>query len=312
MLSAAATDEAPPPPLLERIEIVTIGADNIAAFTADYERWFEYTVAETGRISAALAASWGTPATAGRAYALLHSRGAEDVWLRVVDVDVPEAHKAMTTLGWSVVEFLVENPDAIYAHLSQSSFRHIGGPANLGGGASSIRATQFIGPAAVAVYLTADTAPPDSALLPRAKSFIDRPFIVVLATDDAVATDRFYRSRFRLGGYPPRPVNVGVVAAALGLPSDHTMPLGLAAAAQQGNFIEIDGYPRTATPRPRAAGQLPPGVAMVSFSVGNLDALNVPYLAPPRANYRGRRAAAFIGPAGELTELIEAKRPQAP
>lgn len=187
-LSAAATDEAPPRARLERIEIVTIGADNVAAFTAAYERWFDYRVAQTGRISAALAASWGAPATAGRAYALLHSRGAEDVWLRVVDVDVPAASKAMTTLGWSAVEFLVQNPDAVYAHLSPSPFRHIGGPANLGGGASSIRATQFIGPAAVAVYLSADTAPPHSALLPRAKSFIDRPFIVVHVLERSVST----------------------------------------------------------------------------------------------------------------------------
>lgn len=303
---AAATSPplATPTAKLLRIQMVTVGTDDVDRFRALYERWFDYRSAETGRLAPALARSWGAPASAGRAYALLHSAGTPDVFLRVIDVDVPQPHRAMTTIGWSVIEFLVQDPDAVYRHLLPSPFRHIGGPANLGGGTSTIRATQFVGPAAVATYLTADTAPAARARLPRAGAFIDRPFIVVLATADADASYRFYRQTFGLGGYAPSPTPVEPVNAALGLPADQAIPLGLATGAEPVNAIEFDGYPK-ASERPRAPGQLPPAFAMVSFAVRSLDGLDLDFIAPPAPLYDGRRAATFVGPAGELTELIE-------
>jgi hypothetical protein len=73
---------------------------------------------------------------------------------------------------------------------------------------------------------------------------------------------------------------------------------------------EIDQYPDAATPRPRHDGALPPGNAMVSFLVADLDAVAAPFAAPPQAFdgpfYRGRRAATVWGPDGEAIELIEA------
>ena len=100
-------------PLLLRIQIVTVGTDDVAGFTSLYTRWLNYQTHEQGQVSPELAASWGTPQSAGRDYALMHSEGTPDVWLRVVEVDVPQPHKAMTTVGWSVIEFLVEDPDAV-------------------------------------------------------------------------------------------------------------------------------------------------------------------------------------------------------
>jgi catechol 2,3-dioxygenase-like lactoylglutathione lyase family enzyme len=297
-----AADEVP---VLLRIQVVTVATDDVPRFRALYERWLDYEAVESGQVAPQLARSWGAPASAGRDYVLLRSAGTPDVMLRVVDVDVPRPHEAMTTFGWSVIEFLVQDPDAVYERLLASPFRHIGGPANLGGGTSSIRATQFVGPAAVASYFTADTAPQESAFLPRAKSFIGRPFIIVLATPDADTTDRFYRETFQLGGYAPQPTRIGVVNAALGLADDHETPLGLATGAEAVNAIEIDGYPEEASRRPRAPGQLPPAIAMVSFAVKSLDGLDIDFIEPPAPLYGDRRAATFIGPAGELTELIE-------
>jgi catechol 2,3-dioxygenase-like lactoylglutathione lyase family enzyme len=302
--SGAAEPEKPAPTLL-RIQMVTIGTDDLTRFRDLFETWFRYETVETGQVAPALARSWGTPATAGRDYALMHSVGSPEIVLRVIDVDVPQPHRAMTTLGWSVIEFLVEDPDAVYRHLLESPFRHIGGPANLGGGSSSIRATQFLGPAAVAIYLTADTASIEEASLPRAESFIDRPFIVVLASPDATSTTAFYRETFNLGGYGPSPVQINAVNAALRRDAAEKTPLGLATANEPGNAIEIDGYPIDAAQRPQAPGQLPPAVALVSFAVISLDGLPVEFIKPPTPLYGGRRAATFKGPAGELTELIE-------
>lgn len=78
--------------------------------------------------------------------------------------------------------------------------------------------------------------------------------------------------------------------------------------------MEIDGYVKPGLgPRPRAPGELPPGNAIASFSVPDLDAIKVQFIQPPTvlegAAYGGARSATFIGPTGELTELIEERDP---
>jgi hypothetical protein len=40
-----------------------------------------------------------------------------------------------------------------------------------------------------------------------------------------------------------------------------------------------------------------------------LDGLKVKFIQPPAKLYADKRSATFIGPAGELTELIEEPRP---
>jgi hypothetical protein len=104
---------------------------------------------------------------------------------------------------------------------------------------------------------------------------------------------------------------IGIIARAQGLPEDHKFQMGGLRFAEHGNSIEVDGYPDSATPRPRAEGQLPPGNAMCSFNVENLDEFDdVDFIAAPVRDgslaYGGHRSATFVGPAGELTELIEA------
>jgi hypothetical protein len=54
---------------------------------------------------------------------------------------------------------------------------------------------------------------------------------------------------------------------------------------------------------------LPPGNALVTLAVRDLDACHADWIAPPRkidsALYEGRRAATAIGTAGELIECVE-------
>ena len=61
--------------------------------------------------------------------------------------------------------------------------------------------------------------------------------------------------------------------------------------------------------RPRRAGHLPPGMAMVSCEVEQLSDVPVPFRSPPAtiagAPYGGRRVAVVRGAAGEWLELIE-------
>ncbi len=90
---------------------------------------------------------------------------------------------------------------------------------------------------------------------------------------------------------------------------DAEFTISLVYLAEHGNMLQLDGYPAATGARPRTLGQLPPGIAMTSFDVADLDALGLDYLAPPAPidglAYEGRRTATTVAPGGALVELIE-------
>lgn len=302
-----------PAPAIDRIKIATVGAEDALATARLYQRWLDYDIVETGSVSAALAASWGAPAVAGRPYALLQGKSGDDVYLRTVQVPVPESYRAMTTWGWNAIEMIVEDPRALHAQLRESPLRHVGGPAYLGGDFPSILATQYKGPSEELFYLTTETGDRDNSPLLRPRADVDRPFIMVVAGPDARALTDFYVDV--LGGeegfFTATPIPI--IAGAQGLEASHAFPMGFVRMTQFSNAIEIDGYPASAGPRPVAAGELPPGVAMASFSVPDLDAFDPElFLSEPAQHasvaYGDSRSATLIGPAGELIELVEEPR----
>ena len=122
----------------------------------------------------------------------------------------------------------------------------------------------------------------------------------------------FYGSKFSIAAGPPNAGTNTHVNESLDLPEDYMLEMGFMALGEPGNFLQIDGYPETAGPRPRVEGQLPPGNALGSFSVNNLDELDLDYISAPVQDtslaYGGHRSVTFVGPAGELTELIEEPR----
>jgi hypothetical protein len=135
---------------------------------------------------------------------------------------------------------------------------------------------------------------------------------MVLAGPDVGALLDFYRSRFGLAPGPVRQRPLDLLQRAQGYEPGRELPITTARLAEHGNLIEFDGYSDRATARPRRRGELPPGVAMTTFEVTDLDALALPYLSAPapRAGlaYGGRRSATVVGPAGELVELVESAR----
>jgi len=97
------------------------------------------------------------------------------------------------------------------------------------------------------------------------------------------------------------------------LPTEHLFPLGLVRLGAFSNSIEIDGYPDTAGSRPTAAGELPPGVSITSFSINDLNMVDSNlFITEPITlegiAYKGNRTVTIVGPAGELIELIEEKK----
>jgi hypothetical protein len=296
------------PPRLARIRIATIAASDLAGVETFYTKWLDYSVTKRGSVTQALAASWGAPASAGRPYLMMQPASGVDVYIRAVGIDPMPGYRPLTTFGWNAVELIVDDVYKLHERLEASPFEIIGEPHSLGGQFASIHAMQMAGPGSEIVYLTCETGERRESTLPIPQSFVDRPFIMVLAGPDIEALEEFYGSRFGLPKIPQFRMPLPRIARAQGLPDDHRFALGLLRCAERGNSIELDQYSERAGPRPRARGELPPGVAMTSFSVASLDGLDVRFLAQPARLYGSRRAATFLGPAGELTELIEEAR----
>jgi len=295
-------------PSLSRIKMATIGAPDIQDIEKWYTKWLNYRVTERANVSEKMADSWGCPNTAGKPFILMHSAGTNDVYIRAVEVEPIKNYQPMTTWGWNAIEIIVDNIDEIHEKMLRSDFKHIGGPENLMGGTSSIRAAQYIGPAKEVIYLTCETGDRSKSTLPIPKSSIDRPFIMILAGPDLNALETFYGDHFQMEKGLRFTGAVEIISTAQKLLPTTIYPLGLLRLRENGNNIELDEYPKSTKPRPNNDGELPPGIAMTTFNVDNLDKTEVQFISEPIREYEGKRSAVFIGPAGELTELIENPR----
>ena len=314
-----AAEQAPEPELqskITRIKMGTMAAADLQPVEDRFKRWLGYSVVERGQISEALSSSWGTPDMTERDYILMQPESGADVFIRAVKIDEVAGFRGMTTFGWNCFEIVVDDLYAVNDTLLDSPWEIIGGPASLGGNFASIHAMQMIGPSQEVLYLTEQTDK-ESTLLPDPGGPVGRTFILVLGGPDVGAIMNFYGSKFSIAVGEPNEGTNTLVNKALDLPDDYKLDIGFMPLGEPGNFLEIDGYPESAGPRPRAQGQLPPGNALCSFSVNDLDELDLDYISAPVQDsslaysslaYGGHRSATFVGPAGELTELIEEPR----
>ncbi len=299
------TDKA----VLGPIAGATVLAPDLAATIAPYVDYLGYRRIGEGTVSADQAAAWGTPAHNGAAFVVLGPESGERQWIRFVQGAPVGGYKAMTTHGWHSMEIVVAEVDALPAKLEGSPFRYLAGPKNLGT-TSAIRAMQVEGRANEVLYLT--QIPADGSLphLPVAKSFVDRIFIMPLATPDMMKSRDWYVEKFAQvePGLVAPDIELGLVTDAMGLPKGTKM--GICTVKLPGKtLIEIDDFPPQAKARPRNADSLPPGISTVTFATDSLDKVGLPFVSPPRtiqeAPYNGKRVAVTIGLAGELIELVE-------
>ena len=297
-----------PKPLLSRIKMATLGTSSLDTIEQWYTTWLGYSVLERSSVSDAIAKSWGTPDSAGRTMITLQSPAKDDVYIRAVEIDPVPGYKAMTTWGWNAIEIIVDDVDALHEALKDTDFTHVGGPEFLLDGASTIRGAQYVGPAEEVLYLTCETGDRDKSTLPPPRAMVDRPFVMVLAGPNLMDMENVYGDTFAMAKGARFSSALTLISHAQGLPTDTIYSFGLLRLNERGNNIELDEYPASTGPRPRADGQLPPGVAMVSFNIDDLDGVTLDFIADPIVAYGGSRSATFIGPVGELTELIEKQR----
>jgi catechol 2,3-dioxygenase-like lactoylglutathione lyase family enzyme len=294
--------------MLSAIVAVTLLVPDVDAAARAWQQSLGYRAVAHGTLPTAQAAVWAAPALAGRDYALLQPASGEPVLVRLVETPAPAA-APMKALGWNATELLVEDPALLAARLEGSPFRLLAPPAPLDFN-PAVTAMQALGPAGELLYFT--RMPPGASKfgLGSAASFVDRVFIVVLGVRDLRSALDFYASTFGNPVTEPVPTRVGILADAWNLPQDRPFMIGIVRLPAR-FLIEVDEYPPQAPPRRAAPGELPAGLAMVSFEVPSLEPLRPRLLAAPvrleGLPYRGRRSALMLGPAGEHLELIEAE-----
>lgn len=278
-----------------------------AGLTA-YRDILKLELVEEGGLSADLALSWDCAANAGSRYAVLRPASGEPCWFRLVEQPAHPAFVPTTTYGWAAFECTVEDvwhwPDRV----ERGGFEVVGPPKKLENISAAFIPMQVTGPGREMVYLNEVLNDMSDLALPRAAAPVDRIFICVLATPDREASLAWYADRLSLERGADYTLPYTMINKAFDLPADTLTTISMVRHGQL-PIVEIDDYPEAASDRPRHDGMLPPGNALVTLAVRDLDACAVDWIAPPTtrdgALYEGRRAATTIGPAGELLELVE-------
>jgi catechol 2,3-dioxygenase-like lactoylglutathione lyase family enzyme len=290
------------------LRAATLTVADPEATAARYVEWLDYSVVERGVIDADLAVSWGTPASAGRAFVVSRPASGQDVFLRFVQGDPPADYRPLRTYGWAALEICVADTLAVAERMARSPFEIIGPPRELDG-MPEIFPMQVRGPDDEIVYLTQIRGQTPGNRLPVAQSLIDRLFILVLAGSDLTATRRWFAEDLKLAVGPEIALRYTMISKAFGLDPE-TKHVIATAGHDIDTFLEFDQYPKEATARPCEPGALPPGIAMVTLEHPDLESVCAPWLSAPRARpgavYGGRRQGVLSGPDETLIELLGA------
>jgi catechol 2,3-dioxygenase-like lactoylglutathione lyase family enzyme len=289
------------------LRAATLVTPDVAGACDRYVEWLDYRLVETGRMSEDLATSWGTPASSGRPYGVVQPESGAEIYLRFVEGDHAPGYEPLRSYGWAAIEICNQDVLKVNERMLKSPFEIVGPPKAIEG-LDTIFPMQVKGPDKEIVYLTEiRNLAPDSGL-PKPQSLIDHLFIMVLACSDMEASGRWFCSHLGLTYGDEMNIVYSMINDSFGLPSDtrHRLAMG----GFDGDvFIEFDQYPAASGPRPKLAGQLPPGIALCTLRHPNLDAVTAPFIVPPTARegviYKGRRAGCIEGPDGALMEIVE-------
>ena len=293
---------------LQRIEMVTHCVPVLDDCIAAYRDLLGFRVVDKGHITAVLCKVWDTPAMAGMRYALLQPASGAEVYLRFIETGNAGGYWPPVTQGWIATEMLATDPDALKLQLEGTAFKRIGGPADLYSAPKSARAMQMAGPAGELMYFTRILPGGSRFGLKGAKSFVDRPFIMVVGCESMERLQDFYGNQLGLRITVSVPFTIAQMSCVLGADLRTTYPVSLAHIPGRSFLLELEEFPAHLQRRTRPDGCLPEGLAMVSFGSANLDSLHLQYRATPEAvnlePYNGRKLAVVEGPAGEWLELL--------
>ena len=292
-------------PVLMGTLVTNCGLETVACYT----NYLEQHISKQGKISSQLANFWASPALTDAHYWILENQVGKS-WLRIIEDANAEPAKPLRNTGWQSLEVCVSNVDVLGDKLQNSPFKIIGPPTNLDV-SDKIRAMQVIGLAGEVLYLTEIKSQVPPFELPTAQCAVDSLFIPVLCCHDRDKSLALYESIATNQGLSFE-TKITVINNEYGYDLGRAHPVATLQLADH-TLIEIDQI-AAAKQRPRINGAPPTGIAIVSFGVDDLDALNtqLTYLTTNQSEspYEGKRSACLRGHAGELIELIEKKSHQ--
>ena len=293
---------------LRFLKIVTYSVESIDTARSAWTDWLGYKLVEEGRLDTKLCAAWNTPQSIGQRYCLLQPASGAEVFMRFVENGIHNDYTP-ASYGWCATELLVTDPDQLLHDLKTSPFTHIAGPTNLFEHEKAARAMQMRGPSGELLYFTRILPGGSRYGMKGAVSTVDRPFIVPVGGPSMAAMHSFYGDQLGLRAMQPIPFINGIMARACGVDLHTPFSMSIAPIPGRRFLIEMDELPTGLRHRPRPPGQLPCGMAMVSFLVERLEDIPCALDAEPSIvqtlPYHGRRTAIIQGPAGEWLELIE-------
>jgi hypothetical protein len=290
------------------IRAATWGVEGLDAAVERCKACWDYRVVEAGAVTAVQARAWAAPASAGRRRALLQPASGAPVFLQLVEAPRVAGYLPLRSPGWAALELCVQDVHAVHERLQGGPFEIIGPPQPISS-LPEIHPMQVQGPDGEIVYLTEIKRGGPGSGLPTPAAPIDTLFIVVLACTDMAACAAWFAQQLPLVPDVPVAIPYRMLNRAFGLPAG--TPHRLCTARMHGEiFLELDQLPPQATPRPGLPGELPPGLALVTLEVPDLDAVPGPWLSLPQpregALYGGRRAGTLRGPEGWLLDLVQA------
>ncbi len=254
-----------------------------------------------------LAEAWAAPALRDARCATLRPRSGQPCFLRLVEQPAVPGYRPVSSFGWNAYELSVADVFGWPARLAGTGFTIVGEPREIPGLPYFV-AMQMVGRGGEMIYLNEVRCDTPTSDLHRATSPVDRIFITILATPDLDGTVGWYRDRLGLDEGGRYEIPYSMINQSFGLPEGSLHHLAMVQKERM-PIVEIDAYPEAATARAVPAGLLPPGNALVTLAVRDLNALALRWLSPPVARegpvYGGARAGMVRGPAGELLELVE-------
>jgi len=268
-------------PVLGPFGAATVMAPDPAAAAGAYVDHLGYQEVIATNVPDDIAASWGAPAMAGRRVVSVRSESGNGAILRFIEGTPLGSYAPFTTYGWNALEILTTDVNSLPAKLEGSPFKIIGMPRDL--------------------Y-------PSGSIRAKAKTLVDHLFITILGSDDFEASRKFYSDHFEVTLGDVHDMRVTGLNVAFNLDIETKHKLSVIRLADKA-ALELDDFPKGAKHREVRAGEIPPGIALLSLEVDSLDKVDLPFrgeiIQREGPLYRGRRAATIVGSAGEWIELIE-------
>ncbi len=284
------------------IAMATINTAELDRSTGLYADMLNYREHQSGVISPDLAALWQAPAMAGRRFVTMLPESGNPVLIRFVEGSPVEGVEPARQWGWSAIEITVQDVYGLAEKVRGSQFEIIGEPKPLDFSDAFIP-MQVLGPSGEIVYLNQVDSNLPNFDLPKAQSAIDKIFICVLGSPDMDRSLQFYQESFDWQRGNTYDIAYSILNNAFGLPADTSHRLSMIA---QGRKVinEIDQYPSMASKRPCADGEIPPGIAIISYHARKHELDGFLSARPADAPYEGALVSSGLGAAGERIEVI--------